>query len=101
MTETQKSKRKFRATKEWKEFSKVIKAEQKIDPLTLNKLVKGCSCHHLDLHEENYTELKKEKFIVCNNFSHKCIHFFFTIYKRDKEVLKRLEKIMQEMEKYL
>lgn len=97
---TQKEKTKFRATKEWKCFRKQLKEEQKVDPLSLRPLTKTCNCHHRDLDAAHYTDISnKEHFVMVNNYTHKCLHYLYNIYKNDKDVIKRLELELEKMYK--
>ena len=90
------SKSKFRATKEWKEFRKMIIIEQKVDLITGSKLTKMANCHHLDLNEENYQNLNRDNFIALNPKSHEVIHFLF---KPDwRERLDKIKEILIAME---
>ena len=93
-------KKQFRKTKEWREFSKSLKTERKVDALTLAKLRKGSLCHHLDLNPDNYDKLDKANFECLNMKSHDVIHFLYTYYKKDPYILRRLEKILMKMEMY-
>ncbi len=87
-------KKEFRKTKEWREFSKSLKTERKVDALTLAKLRKGSLCHHLDLNPDNYRELDPANFECLNMKSHDVIHFLYNYYKKDPEVLNRLKDIL-------
>lgn len=90
------SKSKFRATKEWKEFRKMIILEQKVDPITGAKLTKMANCHHLDMNEENYQNLISDNFIALNPKSHDVIHFLFRPDWRER--LNKIEEILLTME---
>lgn len=90
------SKSKFRATKEWKEFRKMIIQEQKVDPITGSKLTKMANCHHLDMSEENYQNLIRDNFIALNPKSHDVIHFLFRPDWRDR--LDKIKEILTVME---
>ena len=94
------TKKEFRKTKEWKDFAKSLKAERKIDALTLAKLRKGCICHHLDLKPENYKDLTSHKFETLNMKSHDVVHFLYTYYKKDPYIIKRLQRILDKMVMY-
>ena len=97
---TQKEKTKFRATKEWRDFRKQLKEKQKVDPLSLKSLTKTCNCHHRDLDATHYTDISNEEhFVMVNNYSHKCLHYLYNIYKNDKDVIKRLELELEKMYK--
>ena len=90
-------KKEFRKSKEWREFSKTLKAERKIDALTLAKLRKGSLCHHLDLNPDNYEKLVKDNFECLNMKSHDVVHFMYNYYKKDRSVLERLKNILDKM----
>ena len=72
----------------------------KIDYITGKKLYTGFNVHHLDLHPENYKDLNPEKFVCLNRKSHECIHFLYTYWKKDKEILERIKEILMRMEEY-
>ena len=90
-------KKAFRETKVWRDFSKELKAERKVDALTLAKLRKRSITHHLDLNPDNYEVLDKDNFECLNMKSHDVVHFLYNYYKKDREVLTRLECILEKM----
>jgi len=90
-------KKEFRKSKEWREFTKALKAERKVDALTLQKLRKGSICHHLDLNPDNYNVLDKTNFEVLNMKSHDVIHFLYNYYKKDPSIIRRLQDILHKM----
>lgn len=90
------SKSKFRATKEWKEFRKMIIQEQKVDLITGSKLTKMANCHHLDMNAENYQNLIRDNFIALNPKSHDVIHFLFRPDWRER--LDKIKEILSVME---
>lgn len=72
----QDAKKKFRSTKKWKDFRDKIRHEQKIDPITGQKLTRMANLHHMLLDESKYEDLSNEdNFVFLNQLSHKCIHF--------------------------
>lgn len=89
-------KKKFRQTKEWKCFREKMK-DRKVDALTLSKLRKGWSLHHLDLDAMNYGNLDEDHFVCLNNKSHDAVHFLYNYYKKDRKVLDRLKSILDKM----
>lgn len=93
MNSTQKAKTKFRNSKRWKEYRHQKNVEQHgIDPITKSKLRKGCNLHHLNLSVEDYENLDNPaNFVLLNHNTHECLHFLFTYYKKDEEVLTRLK----------
>ena len=90
-------KKAFRKSKAWREFSKELKAERKVDALTLAKLRKGSLSHHLDLNPDNYENLDPTNFECLNMKSHDVVHFMYMYYKKDRSVLDRLKTILEKM----
>ena len=98
MNDKQKSKRNFRASKEWKTFRNFMKKLSGNKDLITNKtLRKGFQVHHMDLQEENYSILFPDNFICCNNLTHKVIHFLYTYYKTDPQIIDRLREVLEKM----
>lgn len=90
---------KFRKTKLWLDFrAKVKKLKGNIDALTLKPLQKTFNLHHMDTRHENYENLEEDRFICLNRQSHDTIHFLYRYWVKDKDILKRLENILEEME---
>ena len=101
MTESQKMKRNFRATKKWKLLKRRLKQERKKDEITLSDLRKTWQLHHKDLREENYKNIDDDKKFSClNSKTHEVIHWLYKYWVKDKSVLERIEKLLKEMEKY-
>lgn len=97
----QTAKRKFRASKEWKDFRKYMMNKQKVDPVTGNKLTKMFNLHHLDLDENHYEDISNENNFVCLGYkTHELVHFLFskTKPKQWRERIKRLIPILERME---
>lgn len=90
-------KKEFRKSKAWREFSKALKEERKVDALTLTKLRKGSMSHHLDLNPDNYEKLDPTNFECLNIKSHDFVHFMYVYYKKDRGVLDRLKTILDKM----
>lgn len=94
-------KKKFRYSKEWKEFRQKLIKKQKIDPITGAKLGKLANCHHCDLDEEHYKDISNpDNFVMLNKLSHDCVHFLFLKSKPKawRERIKGLIKILEKME---
>ena len=91
----QNEKSKFRTTSVWKEFRKRFIG--KVDPVTLKKLPKRFNLHHMDLCPKNYTDLKANKFVALGNKPHEIIHYLYGYYRYDKDILKRIKKILDLM----
>ena len=98
MNEIQKAKKKFRQSKEWKEFRKLMFSKSwKIDCITGKPLRKGWQLHHLNLDETQYADLQEENFICVNRQTHETIHWLFRYFQKDPAVIDRLQNIMQKM----
>lgn len=99
-----KDRAKFRATKAWKEFRKSIKEKYKVDPITLKPLTTHFNLHHMRCdgkykEQQYYEELNEEYFMPLNAATHDTVHFLWTYYKKDPEVIGRLIVILEEMKK--
>ena len=91
-------KSKFRASKEWREFRKIIFDKQNgKDIITGKKLYKGFNCHHLDMSADNYDKLIEENFVAVNKNTHETIHTLFRYYQKDPTVLDRLKTVLDIM----
>lgn len=99
---TQAEKRKFRASKKWKEFRERLKEERKVCEITGAKLTKMWQLHHMDMSEENYQDITHEENYCALSWNmHKCVHYLFTKSK-PREWRKRvmnLIRILKKMEK--
>ena len=91
----QQEKSKFRSTSIWVEFRK--KFLGKLDPITLRKLPKRFALHHECLDAREYTNLKMDRFIPLNSETHKIVHYLYGYYRKDKDILKRLKKVLDRM----
>jgi len=100
MTEAEKEKRKFRQSKEWKQFRSYMKKwSNNKDLITLKPLRKGFEIHHQDLNKENYKNLVPEYFLPCNKMTHDFIHWLYSYYKADPEIIDRIKAEMEIMQK--
>ena len=86
---------KFRQTTFWKEFRSRFKGA--LDPITLKKVPKGFQLHHMDLNPEHYTILKYDNFIPLNGTVHDIVHYLYGYYRKDKDILKRIKKVLDRM----
>lgn len=95
-------KTKFRSSNEWKKWRhQVYVKDGGIDFITGKKLISGCNCHHEDLREENYKKLEDtNRFRMLNKLTHKMIHWLFPYWLKDKEIISRITKVLEEMEKF-
>jgi hypothetical protein len=99
MTQAQKEKNEFRKSRPWREFRHEMEGlSLGIDALTCKPLHNGWNLHHKDLRHEHYKDLSPENFCCLNSKSHEAIHFLYPYYKKDKFILERLKKILDEME---
>lgn len=97
---TQKEKSKFRQSAKWKKFRANLKKRRKVDAVTNFPLRSGWNLHHLNLDSSRYTDISDEKNFEClNKKTHDMIHFLFTYYRKDSEILSRLKKILDRMKK--
>ena len=98
MNEVQKSKRKFRQSKEWKTFRQKMRIKcGGLDYITGHKLRKGFQVHHQNLSENEYQNLREDWFLCCNNLTHKVVHWLYTYYKKDEAIIDRLKAEMIKM----
>ena len=98
----QTAKRRFRASKKWKEFRDRIRKKQQVDPVTGQKLTRMANLHHKDMYGD-YEDLRDEdKFVFLNQATHDCVHFLFLKARPHewRERLRRIIPILEEMEKY-
>lgn len=99
MTKESKHKAEFRKTSKWKNWRKYLKTKRKVDECTGKPLLKGFQVHHLDMRDENYEDLREEKFSVLNRKTHDCIHWLFR-YSNWREVMQKMADILERMEEY-
>lgn len=96
---TQKEKSDFRASGKWKKFRNLMKKKcNGIDYISGRPLPKGANLHHLD--EAHYDDLNEDKFVFLGKTMHKMVHFLFVYYRKDPDVIKRLEEILKKMKEY-
>lgn len=99
MSENQKKKTKFRASRKWKDFRHKMNVKQKgLDPITNSKLRKGANLHHCDLNEDHYEDLSNEdNFIFVNHNTHQWIHEIYRYFVKDEEIIERLKNVLIKM----
>lgn len=98
MNDSQKSKRKFRQSREWKSFRAFIKRlSGGKDLITLKPLRKGYQIHHRNLDERQYQNLREDWFLPCNNLTHKVLHWLYTYFQKDEGIIDRLKAEMLKM----
>lgn len=95
----QKEKSKFRRSAKWLKFRAYLKKARKVDAITNKPLYKGWTLHHCDLNQSNYTNISNENNFEClNKQSHDVVHFFAR-HDDWRDMIKRLEVILEKMEK--
>lgn len=98
MNDKQKSKRNFRKTERWKSFKAFMKERcGAVDAITLKKLYKTWQLHHRNLDESEYQNLRADWFLPCNNLTHKVLHWLYTYYQKDPQIIYRLRDEMERM----
>ena len=94
----QKEKAKIRATPEWKRLKETVRASQGgLDALTNKPLRSGANLHHMDLRAENYAKLDAGFFKYLNRKSHDALHFLYSYYKHDPQIVFRLQNLLYAM----
>ena len=88
-------KSKFRQTSAWKTFRDRFKGT--VDAVTLKKLPKRYELHHLDLSPEHYTDLKFDMFAPLGSKTHIVVHYLYSFYRKDKNILRRLKAVLDKM----
>lgn len=101
LSNSQKKKRDFRASKKWKDFRKQKMNEQgNIDPITLKKLYKGWNLHHrhVSANDDEYQDISNSEHYVClNKQTHEFLHWLYRYWKKDPTIL---ERIINELTKW-
>ena len=98
MKKSQITKKKVRDTKEWKQLRVDMAAEHNnLCALTKKRLLKGWNLHHLCMKESEYSNFSHDRFIPLNVSAHDCIHYLYRYYLKDKGILTRLKKILDDM----
>lgn len=92
---TSQEKDKFRNTTEWKDFRNKFK--NSIDPITLRKVPKRFQLHHMCLSPVLYTDLNPKHFLPLNGTTHDILHYLYSYYRKDRKILKRLQKCLDLM----
>jgi len=97
-----KEKARFRQSAKWKKFRAFLKKEtNNTDFITGKKLLKGFQIHHKDLRYENYKKIEDPKrFLACNKRTHEVIHFLYTYYDKDPEILNRIKQVLDDMKQF-
>lgn len=93
-----KDKEAFRKTSAWKNWRKKLLEQQKTDFVTQKPLRKGANVHHLD--PEHYDVLTEDRFVALNIKTHEAVEWLWKYYKKDPDVIKRLEMVMKMMKSW-
>ena len=100
MGKEQSIKKRLRASSAWKKLRSKLKAERRVDEITLQPLRKGFNLHHKDLSVLHYADITDEsRFSVLNKNTHEMVHWLYGYYRKDPSVITRLEALMIEMTK--
>lgn len=95
-------KKKFRYSKEWRDFRLKMKEKYKVDYITHSKLTKLFNLHHMKMTDkpEEYKELSDESHFACLNYtSHSLLHYMWGKNGKNwRDKLKRLEELLEKME---
>lgn len=98
MNDIQRMKRNFRKTIKWLKFKIFMKGWcGGIDAITLKKLYKTWQLHHRNLDEAEYKNLRIDWFLPCNNKTHDVIHWLWSYYRTDPQIIDRLKAEMERM----
>lgn len=96
-----KEREKFRKSRTWLEFRAKLRLKVTKDFITKDPLTKTWNLHHLDLRVQHYDKLEDEnRFLPLNKKTHEMVHELFKVYKRDRQVLERLKKVLDLMLQY-
>jgi len=77
-----------------------MKKKYKTDCITGYPLRTGWNLHHMDLNEQNYTDITKEDNFCClNKMTHEIVHDIYRYYQKDEQVLDRLKTVLDKMKK--
>ncbi len=89
----------FRSTSAWQKFRKRMKRESgDLDYITGRHLAKGWSLHHMDLDRSHYTDISDDDRFVCmNSKTHEFIHWIYSLYEEDEEIIDRLDEVLHRM----
>lgn len=87
----------FRRTHEWRVFRNKCKQKHHVDFITHVPLERRYNLHHKDLRIEHYCYLDDmDRFATLNEDTHKCFHYLYNFWLKDKRVLSRLEALMED-----
>lgn len=93
--------RKFRKTKEWKDFKAKCRLHTSKDYITNEFLRKDWNLHHLDLDASRYSDLSDmNRFMPLNPKTHETVHEVYKWYKKDRKSLDRLREVLDKMYSY-
>ena len=87
---------------EWKRLrSERKKAAGYVDFITKQPLSKTWNLHHLDLRSAHYTNISdSERFLPLNKETHDFIHWLYSLWYRDRRILKRIQIVLDDMYRY-
>lgn len=89
---------KFRKSRIWRRFKSEFRLKHTVDAITNEPLVNTWNLHHLDLSPIRYDDLScEDHFVALNPSTHDLIHELFKLYKKDRKVIARIEKMLETM----
>jgi hypothetical protein len=94
------TKAEFRRTSDWKNFRSEMLQNFSADYLTGYPLRKGFNIHHLDMRDENYSNLNPERFVCLNKSIHEMVHLLYGYYVKDPDILNRIKDLLDKMIEY-
>lgn len=91
----------FRMSYKWKKFRIHMKKKAGyIDYITKHPLTRSWNLHHCDLRTANYDHISDDsRFVALNKNTHDFVHWLYSIWIKDKDVINRIVKLMEHMEK--
>lgn len=91
----------FRKSDKWMRFRARCKKRCNVDYITKKPLMRDWNLHHLDLSYDRYGDLSDmKKFLPLNEKTHLSLHKLYAMWKKDHDILKRIEEVMLKMEEY-
>lgn len=96
-----KERKAFRASHVWKKFKAKCRLHTSIDYITKEPLVRNWNLHHLDLSTARYDKLDDMKrFLPLNPKTHETLHALYELYKKNQNVVARMQFVMEQMLAY-
>lgn len=98
MNDLEKKKTSFRQSSKWQRFRKEKYVESSKDFITHKRLRNNYNLHHLNLNPTKYEDISNPShFENLNSDMHSVVHKLYPFYKKDPQVLDRLEELLDRM----